>query len=105
MKVLIIDDDEDLRNLLAHYLNQEWPELEVEQFDPLQREMPDASFPLRDYDVWMGGLFRSSVPQRSPLLPRWMAAVCLLSILAVVIVFLFAYSYRVWKTDPAKRTS
>jgi len=51
LKVLIIDDDEDLRNLLAHYLNQEWPELQVEQFDPLVREMPDASFPLRDYDV------------------------------------------------------
>jgi len=51
LKVLIIDDDEDLRNLLAHYLIQEWPELQVEQFDPLLREMPDASFPLGDYDV------------------------------------------------------
>ena len=51
MKVLIIDDDEDLRNILAHYLKQEWPELEIEQFDPLQREMPDASFPLGNYDV------------------------------------------------------
>ena len=51
MKVLIIDDDEDLRNILAHYLQQEWPELEIEQFDPLEREMPDASFPLGAYDV------------------------------------------------------
>ena len=51
MKILIIDDDEDLRNILAHYLKQEWPELEVEQFDPLQREMPDASFALGAYDV------------------------------------------------------
>jgi DNA-binding response OmpR family regulator len=51
VKVLIIDDDEDLRNILAHYLKQEWPDLQVEQFDPLQREMPDASFPLGDYDV------------------------------------------------------
>ena len=51
MKVLIIDDDEDLRNILAHYLKQEWPELQVEQFDPLEREMPDASFPLGAYDV------------------------------------------------------
>jgi len=51
LKVLIIDDDEDLRNLLAHYLNDEWPELEVEQFDPLARDMPDASFPLGEYDV------------------------------------------------------
>ena len=51
MKVLIIDDDEDLRNILAHYLKQEWPDLQVEQFDPLEREMPDASFPLGAYDV------------------------------------------------------
>ena len=51
MKVLIIDDDEDLRNILAHYLKQEWPDLEVEQFDPLAREMPDASFPLGAFDV------------------------------------------------------
>lgn len=51
MKVLIIDDDEDLRNILAHYLKQEWPDLQVEQFDPLQREMPDAAFPLGAYDV------------------------------------------------------
>jgi FixJ family two-component response regulator len=51
LKVLIIDDDEDLRNILAHYLNQEWPGITVEQFDPLEREMPDGAFPLGDYDV------------------------------------------------------
>ena len=51
MKVLIIDDDEDLRNILAHYLKQEWPGLQVEQFDPLEREMPDAAFPLGAFDV------------------------------------------------------
>ena len=51
MKILIIDDDEDLRNILGHYLKQEWPELQVEQFDPLERDIPDASFPLGDYDV------------------------------------------------------
>jgi DNA-binding NarL/FixJ family response regulator len=51
VKILIIDDDEDLRNLLAHYLTKEWPEMEIEQFDPLEREMPDASFPLGAYDV------------------------------------------------------
>ena len=27
MRVLIIDDDEDLRNLLAHYLKQEFPRI------------------------------------------------------------------------------
>jgi len=51
VKVLIIDDDEDLRNILAHHLKKEWPELEVEQFDPLERDMPDAAFPLGSYDV------------------------------------------------------
>jgi len=51
VKILIIDDDEDLRNILAHYLKQEWPEIQVEQFDPLEREMPDAAFGLGEYDV------------------------------------------------------
>jgi len=51
VKVLIIDDDEDLRNILAHYLTKEWPDLKIEQFDPLEREMPDAAFPLGSYDV------------------------------------------------------
>ena len=51
MKVLIIDDDEDLRNILAHHLKQEWPDLQIEQFDPLERDMPDAAFPLGAYDV------------------------------------------------------
>lgn len=51
MRILLIDDDEDLRNLLAHYLKQEWPEAEVEEFDPLMREMPDEQFPLGSYDV------------------------------------------------------
>ena len=51
MRLLIIDDDEDLRSLLAHYLRQEWPDAHVEQFDPLDRAMPDASFPLGSYDA------------------------------------------------------
>jgi DNA-binding NarL/FixJ family response regulator/tRNA A-37 threonylcarbamoyl transferase component Bud32 len=51
VKVLIIDDDEDLRNILAHHLKKEWPELQIEQFDPLEREMPGAAFPLGSYDV------------------------------------------------------
>jgi FixJ family two-component response regulator len=51
VKVLIIDDDEDLRNILAHHLKLEWPDVQIEQFDPLEREMPDADFPFGDYDV------------------------------------------------------
>lgn len=51
MRVLIIDDDEDLRNLLAHYIRQEWSQAVVEEFDPLVREMPDENFPFGDYDL------------------------------------------------------
>lgn len=51
MKVLIIDDDEDLRNILAHYLKHEWPDIQVELFDPLERAMPDAAFPLGAFDA------------------------------------------------------
>jgi len=51
VKILLIDDDEDLRNILAHYLKQEWPQAQVEQFDPLVRDMPDESFPLGAFDV------------------------------------------------------
>ena len=51
MRILIIDDDEDLRTLLAHYLKQEWPQAHLEQFDPMDQSMPDASFPLGSYDV------------------------------------------------------
>lgn len=51
MRILIIDDDEDLRNLLAHYLKQEFPQAEVELFDPLVRDLPDETFPLGGYQV------------------------------------------------------
>ncbi len=51
MRVLIIDDDEDLRNLLAHYIKQRWEDAVVESYDPLERDLPDASFPLGSYDV------------------------------------------------------
>ena len=51
MRILLIDDDEDLRNLLAHYLKQQWPHAEVEEFDPLVREMPGDDFPIGEYDI------------------------------------------------------
>ena len=51
MRVLIIDDDPDMRNLLQRHLKQEWPEAKIDQFDPLQRMMPDADFELGRYDV------------------------------------------------------
>jgi eukaryotic-like serine/threonine-protein kinase len=51
VKVLIIDDDEDLRTLLHHFIKDQWPDAVVDQFDPQERDMPDAAFPLGDYDV------------------------------------------------------
>jgi eukaryotic-like serine/threonine-protein kinase len=51
MRVLIIDDDEDLQALLSHHLKQQWPDAAIEQYNPLEKPMPDASFPLGDYDV------------------------------------------------------
>ena len=51
MRVLIIDDDPDLRNLLVHYIRQQWPAGDIEEYDPLERGMPDAQFSLAAYDV------------------------------------------------------
>jgi DNA-binding NarL/FixJ family response regulator/tRNA A-37 threonylcarbamoyl transferase component Bud32 len=51
VRILIIDDDEDLRNLLRHYLKQHWADAEVDDYDPLSRDLPDAKFPLGSYDV------------------------------------------------------
>ena len=51
MRVLIIDDDEDLRALLGSFIKGEWPDAFVEHFDPLERDMPDASFALGSYDA------------------------------------------------------
>ena len=51
MRVLLIDDDPDLRSLLAHYIRQKWPDAGVEEFDPLAREFPGADFSLGAYDV------------------------------------------------------
>jgi DNA-binding response OmpR family regulator len=51
MRILIIDDDEDLRNLLAHYIAQVWPKAQIDPYDPLSRDMPNESFPLGSYDV------------------------------------------------------
>lgn len=51
MRILIIDDDEDLRNLLAHYIRQEWRQAEVEEYDPLKLDLPGEDFPLESFDV------------------------------------------------------
>jgi len=51
MRCLIIDDDEDLRNLLSRYILGQWPDAEIEAYDPLERDMPDAAFALGSYNV------------------------------------------------------
>jgi DNA-binding NarL/FixJ family response regulator len=51
MRILIIDDDEDFRSLLGHYIAQHWPDATIDLFNPLDRAMPDALFPLGSYDV------------------------------------------------------
>ena len=40
MRVLIIDDDEDLRGLLARYIKQRWNDATVDPYDPLERDVP-----------------------------------------------------------------
>src|SRR3954469_2822218 len=51
MRVLLIDDDEDLRTLLEHFIKEQWPQSFIEQYDPKEQDMPDAAFPLGSYDV------------------------------------------------------
>src|ERR687895_240329 len=51
MRILLIDDDEDLRNLLSRYIRGQWADAEIEAYDPLERDLPGAAFPLGSYDV------------------------------------------------------
>ncbi len=51
MRVLIIDDDHDLRGLLGRYIAQRWGDAVVDEYDPLERDIPGEDFPLGSYDV------------------------------------------------------
>jgi CheY-like chemotaxis protein/tRNA A-37 threonylcarbamoyl transferase component Bud32 len=51
MRILLIDDDEDLRNLVSRYIRSQWPDAQIDGYDPLEHDLPSASFPLRSYDV------------------------------------------------------
>jgi DNA-binding response OmpR family regulator len=51
MRILLIDDDEDLRNLLSRYIRGQWPDAQIDGYDPLERDLPGAGFPLGSYDV------------------------------------------------------
>lgn len=50
-KVLVIDDSEDLRRLVAQYILIEWPKAQVDEWDPLKKSKPGADFNWGDYDV------------------------------------------------------
>ena len=51
MRILIIDDSEDFRILAAHLLSIEWPDVEVDEYDPTIRGKFSADFPLAAYDA------------------------------------------------------
>jgi DNA-binding NarL/FixJ family response regulator len=51
MRILLIDDDPDLRSLLGHYIKQRWPGWTVDEYDPLERNFPAADFPLGSYQA------------------------------------------------------
>jgi FixJ family two-component response regulator len=51
MRVLIIDDDEDLRSLLSHYIKKQWPGADIEEYDPLTRDLPGDDYALGHFDV------------------------------------------------------
>jgi eukaryotic-like serine/threonine-protein kinase len=51
MRVLIIDDDADLRGLLGRYIKQRWQDATVDEWDPLEREFPGDEVTLGDYQA------------------------------------------------------
>jgi DNA-binding response OmpR family regulator len=51
MRILIIDDDPDLRSLLGHYIKQRWPSAVVDEYDPLDHDFPAKDFPLGSYQA------------------------------------------------------
>src|SRR5574341_1138725 len=51
MRILLIDDDEDLRNLLSRYIRGQWPDAQIDAYDPLERDLPGPTFPLGSYNV------------------------------------------------------
>ena len=51
MRVLIIDDDEDLHTLLSHYVTSQWTDAVIDHYDPKLQAIPGPEFPLGNYDV------------------------------------------------------
>ena len=51
MKILIIDDDDDCRNLLLHMLASQFQDFEAVEYDPLSQGVPGKNFNWSDFDV------------------------------------------------------
>ena len=51
MRLLIIDDDEDLHTLLSHYVTSQWADAVIDHYDPKLQAIPGPEFPLGNYDV------------------------------------------------------
>ena len=49
--ILIIDDSQDMRLLVRHYILVEWPGAKIEEWDPLTRGKPSADFSWLSYDA------------------------------------------------------
>ena len=49
--IIIIDDSEDMRLLVRHYILVEWAGAKIEDWDPLLRGKPSAKFAWRSYDA------------------------------------------------------
>ena len=50
-KILIFDDDADFRNLLMAFLQKSFEGVELEEYDPVARGIPDEGFDWSQYDV------------------------------------------------------
>jgi eukaryotic-like serine/threonine-protein kinase len=51
ISALIIDDSPDMRVLVRHYILVEWPEADIEEWDPLTRGKPPADYDWNRFDV------------------------------------------------------
>lgn len=50
-RLLIIDDDQDFRNLLKTYLSKSFSELDVIDYDPVTEGIPGSEFPWSEFQV------------------------------------------------------
>ena len=51
VKVLIIDDSRDFRSLLRLFLNKQFEDIDIQEFDPETSGKPGSDYPWSDYDI------------------------------------------------------